>query len=113
MKNLNTDVALVELFRNTRNLGIVSAVNEDTYVVTGISVGLTVLMNANDYQVVPPDTAVTAFYRAELPTEAEAELLARDRLIMVLNGRYNEFVNSNPTLAKVMELAGLLEAFEF
>jgi len=112
MFELNDDVALVELFSHARSLGIVTAVNGSSYVVTGIGTGLTVVFDDDDFQKVeqPP---VYSFYRAEVPTAAEVELLARDRLLKQLNARWQEFNNSNPTLAKVMELAGILEPFEF
>lgn len=112
--DLNDDVALVELISHARSLGTVTAVNEsdNTYVVTGIGTGLTVVFDDDDFQKVE-QTPVYLFYRAEAPTAAEVELLARDRLVVQLNARWQQFMNSNPTLAKVQELAGLLEPFEF
>jgi len=111
---LNDDVALVELFGHVRSLGTVTAVNEgdNTYVVTGIGTGLTMVFDDDDFQKVE-QTPVYTFYRAEAPTLAEVELLARDRLMTLLNARWQQFGNSNPTLAKVQELAGLLGPFEF
>lgn len=112
MFELNDDVALVELFSHARSLGTVTAVNGNSYVVTGISTGLTVVFDDDDFQKVE-QTPVYSFYKAEAPTAAEVELLMRNRLLAQLNARWQEFNNSNPTLAKVMELAGILEPFEF
>lgn len=112
MFGLNDDVALVELFGHVRSLGIVTAVNEGNYVVTGIGTGLTVVFDDDDFQRVE-QTPVYAFYKAELPTEAEVELLARNRLLAQLNAQWQAFNNSDPTLAKVQELALILEPFEF
>lgn len=112
MFEINDDVALVELFSHARSLGTVTSVNDNTYVVTGIGTGLTVVFDADDYQKVE-QTPVYTFYKAEAPTAGEVALLARNRLLAVLNARWQEFNNSDPTLAKVRELAGLLESFEF
>lgn len=115
MFDLNDDVALVELFGHVRTLGTVTAVNDvdHTYVVTGIGTGITIVVDANDdYQKVTT-TPVYEFYKVETPTVNERNLLERNRLLKQLNARWQEFNNSNPTLAKVHELALLLEPFEF
>lgn len=117
--NVNDPVALVELISRTRTLGVVSAVNEETAELTVIENGTskTIMISADGYMTVPPvDPGVVvtlrAFYQVDVATEAEIELMQRDALIAQLTATWESFITSNPTFAKVVELATLLEPFE-
>lgn len=117
--NVNDSVALVELISRTRTLGVVSAVNEKTAELTVIENGTskTIMISADGYMTVPtvdPGVFVTlrAFYQVDVATEAEIELMQRDALIAQLTATWDSFITSNPTFAKVVELATLLESFE-
>jgi|TARA_B110000503_G_C6857739_1_gene293530 hypothetical protein len=117
--NVNDPVALIELISRTRTLGVVSAVNEETAELTVIENGTskTIMISADGYMAVPtvdPGVVVTlrAFYQVDVATEAEIELMQRDALIAQLTATWESFITSNPTFAKVVELATLLEPFE-
>ena len=117
--NINDPVALIELIGRTRVLGLVSAINEETgeITVTGSGTSSTYLIASDGYTAVPevdPTVVIQfrAFYQMVDATEEEFGLLQRDALIAQLTATWESFITSNPTFAKVVELATLLEPFE-
>lgn len=116
MFSVGDDVGLDELFRHTRSLGTVTARDEvaNSYTVTGIGTGLVLQVdNTSNFELVPLGAAVTEFRRVTELTQDEIDLLLRNRLLNSMNLQFNQFVNSNPTLAKVQKLAALIEPFNF
>lgn len=116
MFSVGDDVGLDELFRHTRSLGTVTARDEvaNSYTVTGIGTGLVLQVdNTSNFELVPLGAAVTEFRRVTALTQNEIDLLLRNRLLDSMNLQFNQFVNSNPTLAKIQELAALIEPFNF
>lgn len=108
--NVGDDVAIVDVNKRQRTLGVVQAINGGITVVSENGTGRTIEFEGDNYQkqVIEP---TTSFSRMESPTEQESLDLEKARLIQQLNVRWVTYINSDPSFENVVALAQLLEDF--
>ena len=106
---LNKDVAIVDLINRQRKLGIIANVSPTVATVTGT--GETITFQDDLYESFS-GSPVLKFHQLVEQTTEETAFVEKKRLISTLNQQWVTYINSDPPLENVLQLAELIQGFD-